>query len=143
MILDRLNDCVKATDHLYFLGDFCVGGPTVALAYRRKIHCKKNHFILGNHDKAVRKVADQFVWMKEIVEVNIENQPIVLCHYAMRVWNRSHHGAWHLYGHSHNKLPAAQGSCSMDVGVDTDAFHLYHFDEIRAKLANLDTKPEK
>jgi hypothetical protein len=34
-------------------------------------------------------------------------QPIVLCHYAMRVWNRSHHGAWHLYGHSRGNLPAA------------------------------------
>jgi hypothetical protein len=29
----------------------------------------------------------------------------VLCHYAMRVWNRSHHGAWHLYGHSQGESP--------------------------------------
>ncbi len=134
-ILDRLNDRVKATDHLYFLGDFCIGGPTVALAYRRKIRCKKIHFILGNHDKVIKKIADQFVWVKEIAEVNVRNQPIVLCHYAMRVWNRSHHGAWHLYGHSHNKLPATEGSRSMDVGVDTNVFRPYHFDDIRTKLA--------
>src|SRR5689334_2874552 len=53
----------------------------------------------------------------------------------MRIWNRSHHGAWHLYGHSHSKLPAAEGSQSMDVGVDTNAFHPYHLDEIRTRLA--------
>jgi hypothetical protein len=29
------------------------------------------------------------------VEISIHGQPIVICHYAMRVWNRSHHGAWH------------------------------------------------
>ena len=32
-------------------------------------------------------------------------QLVVLCHYAMRVWDRSHYGSWHLYGHSHGNLP--------------------------------------
>lgn len=41
---------------------------------------------------------------------------IVLCHYGMRVWDRSHYNSWHLYGHSHGALPS-QGM-SMDVGVD-------------------------
>ena len=54
----------------------------------------------------------------------------MLCHYAMRVWNRAHHGAWHLYGHSHGKLPEAPTSLSMDVGVDTHDFRPWHFDEI-------------
>jgi len=137
-ILDRLNSCVKTTDHLYFLGDFCIGGPVAAASYRERIRSKKIQFTLGNHDKAIKKIADQFVWVKEIAEVNVQNQPIVLCHYAMRVWNRSHHGAWHLYGHSHSKLPAAEGSQSMDVCVDTNAFHPYHLDEIRTRLALID-----
>ena len=72
--------------------------------------------------------------VKEIAEVNIRNQPIVLCHYAMRVWHHSGRGAWQLYGHSHGKLPSAEGSRSMDVGVDTNDFRPYSFDEIRAKL---------
>ena len=54
----------------------------------------------------------------------------VLCHYAMRVWNRAHHGAWHLYGHSHGKLPEAPTTLSMDVGVDNHDFRPWHFDEI-------------
>ncbi len=40
-----------------------------------------------------------------LAEISVHGQPIVICHYAMRVWNRSHHGAWHLYGHSHGNLP--------------------------------------
>ena len=54
----------------------------------------------------------------------------MVCYYAMRVWNRAHHGAWHLYGHSHGKLPEAATFLSMDVGVDTHDFRPWHFDEI-------------
>lgn len=133
-ILARINESVKADDELYFLGDFCIGGPKVAAAYRQKIRCKKVYFILGNHDRVIRKIVDQFVWVKEIAEINIRNQPIVLCHYAMRVWHHSGRGASQLYGHSHGKLPAGEGSRSMDVGVDTNGFRPYSLDEIRAEL---------
>ena len=119
-ILDRVNESVKADDGLHFLGDFCVGGPKVAVAYRQKIRCKKVYFILGNHDRVIKKIVDQFVWAKEIAEVNIRNQPIVLCHYAMRVWHHPSRGPWQSYGHSHGKLPVDKGSRSMDVGVDTN-----------------------
>ena len=133
-ILSRLNECVKTDDHLSFLGDFCRGGPDVAMAYRGRIRCKKVHFVLGNHDKVIKKLVDQFIWIKEIAEINIRERPITLCHYAMRVWHQSNRGAWHLYGHSHGKLPPLTGSRSMDVGVDTNGFRPWHFDEIRGLM---------
>ena len=43
-------------------------------------------------------------------------QGIVLCHYAMRVWNKSHHGNFMLYGHSHGSLADDPNSMSFDVG---------------------------
>lgn len=86
-------------------------------------------------------------------EVTVDNQRIILCHYAMRVWNKSHHGSWMLYGHSHGTLPdyvqsnmvesenVGKGRSrglkstltrSMDVGVDTHPqFRPYNFDEIK------------
>jgi calcineurin-like phosphoesterase family protein len=48
----------------------------------------------------------------------------------LRVWNRSHHGSWHLYGHSHGRLPEPPTLLSMDVGVDTHDFRPWHYDEI-------------
>jgi len=47
--------------------------------------------------------------------------PVVLCHYAMRTWDRSHYGSYHLYGHSHGKLE--RHGWSMDVGVDCFDFY--------------------
>ena len=117
-ILERLNASVKANGALYFLGDFCIGSKARALERRRQIRCKKILVVPGNHDKEVRKLTEEFSWLNNLAEISVNGQPIVLCHYAMRVWNRFHHGAWHLYGHSHGKLPEAPTSLSMDVGVD-------------------------
>lgn len=61
---------------------------------------------------------------------------IVMCHYAMRVWDRSHYGAWHLYGHSHGRLPPSE-ELSMDVGVDTHDFRPYSLDEVYAHMRRL------
>jgi calcineurin-like phosphoesterase family protein len=133
-ILARLNAVVKAEDELYYLGDFCMGGPKVALAYRERIRCRRIYFILGNHDRVIPKIADQFTWVKELAEVTVRNHRIVLCHYAMRTWHQAARGAWHLYGHSHGNLPPLDGSRSLDVGVDTHDFQPYSFEDLRGRL---------
>lgn len=129
-IVGRLNAVVKANDHLYFLGDFCMGSMARVLAYRRRIQCKKIFAVSGNHDKQARKLKEEFSWLENLAELSIHGHPVVLCHYALRVWNRSGRGSWHLYGHSHGRLPEAPDSLSMDVGVDTHDFRPWHYDEI-------------
>ena len=133
-ILERLNSAVKANDVLYFLGDFCIGPKARALELRREIRCKKIFAVPGNHDKDTRKLTQEFSWLGDLAEISINGQRIVLCHYAMRVWNHSSHGAWHLFGHSHGRLPTLETSLSMDVGVDTHDFHPWSFDEIRGRM---------
>lgn len=39
-IIDRLNSAVSERDFLYFLGDFCRGSSSDALAYLKRIRCK-------------------------------------------------------------------------------------------------------
>jgi calcineurin-like phosphoesterase family protein len=133
-ILDRLNASVKEGDSLYFLGDFCRGSGKQALEYRRQIRCQNIYFVEGNHDAGARRIVDEFRWWKQLAEVKIEEQVVVMCHYAMRVWHHSFRGAWHLYGHSHGRLPDDPAALSMDVGVDTHDFHPWHFDEIRCRM---------
>jgi calcineurin-like phosphoesterase family protein len=50
-----------------------------------------------------------------------EKVSLVLCHYAMRVWNKAHYSVRLAYGHSHSTLPDDPNSLSMDVGVDNIA----------------------
>ena len=133
-ILDNLNRRVKPNDILYFLGDFCMGTRERAAQFRRQIHCRRIIAVPGNHDKQVRKLTQEFHWLDNLAEVSVNSQRIVLSHYAMRVWHHSSRGAWHLYGHSHGRLPELPAP-SMDVGVDTHNFSPWHFEEIQSHMA--------
>ena len=88
-IIDRLNASVKEHDLLYFLGDFCRGTGKEALAYRRRMWCKNIFSIEGNHGAGAKKICAGFGWWKQLAEVRVRDQLIVLCHYAMRVWHHS------------------------------------------------------
>jgi calcineurin-like phosphoesterase family protein len=131
-IADRVNQCVKPSDTLYFLGDFCMGSVEKVKAYRKLLHCKRIHFVEGNHDKVTRKLQDVFASWSPLPEIHVGKQGIVLCHYAMRVWAHHARGTWHLYGHSHGNLPDEPLALSMDVGVDSHDFRPWHFEEVKA-----------
>jgi calcineurin-like phosphoesterase family protein len=133
-ICERVNACAKPNDILYFLGDFCLGGPERVTAYRKRLACRTIHFIEGNHDRTARKVQHLFSSWNLLSEVHVAKQRIGLCHYAMRVWPHHAQGAWHLYGHSHGNLPDEPLALSLDVGVDTHEFRPWHFDEIQAVM---------
>lgn len=128
-MISMWNDSVKPEDHVYVLGDISLGSPERAYHHVRQLHGIK-HLVFGNHDKALRKSAkflSLFQWSRDLTEIRVPDetitegrsrgtQPIVLCHYAMRVWNKSHHGAWQLYGHSHGSLKDDPYSRQIDVG---------------------------
>lgn len=130
-IIDNINKTVGADDVLYHLGDFAFGDKhryhQVCKEYRERINCKNIHMIWGNHDHP-NQIHDLFSSNSQFKEININGQIITLCHYAMAIWNKSHHGAWQLYGHSHATAEGWLDSMmpnrkSIDVGVD-NAFRL-------------------
>ena len=75
----------------------------------------------------------------QIWEETIEDKFVVVCHYAMATWARSHYNSWQLYGHSHGRLylPSKQH----DVGVDNNAYYPVSFDEIKEIMAKKPDNP--
>lgn len=116
-IIKRHNDVVFPGDDFYFLGDFCFNNR--AEEYIQRLNGNK-FFIKGNHDRSeiVKQYKKYGTYLGELAEVVVNSQRIILCHYAMRVWNKSHRGVWHLYGHSHHSLPDNKDSLSFDVGIN-------------------------
>jgi calcineurin-like phosphoesterase family protein len=149
MIADH-NALVKPDDEVIHLGDFCFGGTQNVIRLLRRLNGKYK-FIWGNHDKPLKDFAtvidyypdlkDRIQFLGGLHEIQIEGQQIVLCHYAMRTWNKSHRGAWHLYGHSHGTLPDDPNSMSFDVGVDCHGLKPVSIDQIRAIMAKKTFKP--
>ena len=67
----------------------------------------------------------------EILEKKIQNQNIICCHYMMKIWPKSHYNSWQLFGHSHGGMNGRTEGKQMDVGVDTNNFYPYSFEEIK------------
>ena len=145
VLIDNLNKDVKSEDTLYFLGDFLFGmnKEPRAIEYRRRIHRKNIVLIFGNHDEVFRKNKDLakhlFSDCYDMLETHVNKKRITLNHFSMNIWNKSHHNAWHLYGHSHGTLPDNPNSLSFDCGVDTEwpqighkKYTPYHFDEVNS-----------
>lgn len=127
-LIANWNAKVGQYDVVRFLGDFCFSDLEKGQSYFDQLNGVK-HLIVGNHDKTAVQIKG---WksISQFEEIKVEGQSITLCHYAMRVWNKSHHGAWHLYGHSHGSLPDDPNSRSFDVGVDCHAYQPLNMDDI-------------
>jgi calcineurin-like phosphoesterase family protein len=133
-LIANWNARVRLDDTVWHLGDFTLGDAETALKYRARLN-GKIHLIWGNHDRlAVQRLA---IWESSqfATEINLGGNQITLCHYAMRVWNRSHRGALMFYGHSHGTLPG--DAQTVDVGVDVWNHCPVTLGEIKARLATL------
>ncbi|MEA3350694.1 MAG: phosphoesterase [Chloroflexota bacterium] len=127
-LIENWNQIVNSGDTVYHLGDFTLAGQEKANYYFFRLNGRIS-VIPGGHDKRwlrkgdyVSKSGHPVIILPSLHTIklsmpNLEQpQLIVLCHYSMRVWDRSHYGSWHLYGHSHGNLPPLKNS--LDVGVD-------------------------
>ncbi len=125
-IIKRHNEVVGKDDIVIHAGDFTLK-PTYREAKVFIDQLKGSHiFLEGSHDRWLPKTACQ-IWQK-----TIEGQHIVVCHYAMRVWPKSHYGSFCCYGHSHGKLvPIGK---SWDVGVDNNKFYPVSFDQLKVVM---------
>src|ERR1035437_7721701 len=115
-LLANINRVVQQDDILYFLGDFAMGGYENVYKFRKRIVCKTIHFVVGNHDNAVRtnkiiqtengfmNIQNLFTTVDKMITKTINGQNIVLCHYPLRSWENGAKGSWMLSGHSHGTL---------------------------------------
>ena len=134
-LVRRCNETTDDRDTVYHLGDFTLGGKKMARGYFEQLRGEIK--VLGypwHHDK--KWLSEQFDWVEILPPLVVLNwkgyPPITLCHYPLESWDRSHHGAWHLHGHSHGKMTARSGR--MDVGVDANEFRPVSLEEVATKL---------
>jgi len=127
ILIANYNSRVMPNDTVYHLGDFSLGRDADRILQRLN---GRIHLILGNHDKLKPYVRDMFESVSAYKEITEYDTKIVMCHYAFRVWNKSHHGSWNLHGHSHGNLPAI--GKQLDVGVDSHNYFPISLSEVKA-----------
>ena len=126
-LIRRHNERVSKGDIVVHVGDFTLKNAAFAADIIRQLN-GEHIFIKGSHD----------YWLKnghEIWEKKIGDTYVVACHYAFRVWSRSHYGSLLAFGHSHGRLPEWPGS--WDVGVDNNDLYPVSLDELKEKIENI------
>lgn len=154
-MIDNWNSVVDDIDTVYHLGDFSFGNRKNFDNYicRLKGNIK---IIAGNHDYMWLEKWDRYNDYMEpksksgigidvispISNIKVKNNGkkkdglIVLCHYPLAIWERSHFNSYHLHGHSHgNYKPRGK---MYDVGVDNNNFFPINITDV---LAMMEKKP--
>lgn len=132
VIQENLFKSINSGDILYYLGDLKFNlYRDIATNLFEKLKNIETHYITGNHDSAeVIKIAKiHCATVSPLKHIVIEGKSIILCHYAMRVWHKSHFNSWQLYGHSHGRLdPVGK---QYDIGVDNNNFQPVSFELLK------------
>jgi len=120
-IISKNNEVVTNSDVVIHVGDFTLASKDFAATMIKQLN-GQHIFIDGNHD----------YWLggksKQVWEKTIKGQHIVCCHFPMYSWPRSHFGSWLCYGHHHGNFSVP---CkAVDVGVDTNNFYPYSFEQL-------------
>ena len=141
------NQVIRPNNVVYHLGDFTLRGQKQANAYFSRLNGRIS-VVPGGHDKRWAskkeyrsKSGHPVVILPPLITIKLQiprlsqSQIIVLCHYAMRVWDRSHYGSWHLYGHSHCNLP--KHLKSLDVGVDCWNYFPVSLEQVAGEIGKI------
>ena len=110
-LIQNWNSVVRPGDDIYILGDFAFLDANKVHVIVARLNGRK-HLIRGNHDRFIKhyaKHADDFVWIKDYAEVEINGRRFVLFHYPITEWAGYYRNAIHCYGHVHNQA-VAQGN---------------------------------
>lgn len=147
ILIQRWNEKVNPEDEVYHLGDVGLSSSGKLRKILERLN-GKIYLINGNHEKSAQDCHSRFEWIKDYYELVVKDdefergeQLIVLFHYAMREWNASHWGTYHLYGHSHGSLPDDPASLSFDIGVDCHDFYPLSYEEVKAIMKTKSWKP--
>lgn len=134
-IISNFNSVVPKNAITFHGGDFYLGSLNREQV-NHEIIARMNGthvFMNGNHDK----------WLKndpkipDLLEIVIDGITIVLSHFCLRTWSKSHFNSWHLFGHSHGTLePIGK---SWDMGVDKNNFFPLSFDQVKSIM---ETRPD-
>lgn len=129
-IIKNHNNVVGPNDDFYFLGDFCFNRAKTE-NYLQRLNGNK-FFICGNHDKrdTIKLYREYGTYLGGLQRLTLNDQDLILCHYSMRVWDKSHRGTIHLYGHSHGSLEHTPWGKSMDVGIMLSDYSPYNLKTI-------------
>jgi len=145
LIISNAINVLRPGDELYFLGDLAWRRYNFEGFFDRWPKNVAFHWILGNHDKQWQPFKDKCASISELKKINIGENTVILCHYPMLTWHKSHYNSWMLFGHHHmnshgtKDLETKATGKMLNVNVEFNNFMPYSENEV-AKI--MEKKPD-
>ncbi len=139
-MVERWNGVVTNNDRVYCLGDFGFKNTISAAKHFSRLKGKKI-LISGNHDNNKIKALRWERVHYDAPMISLGGMQIVLNHYSMRTWNKSHRGSYHLFGHSHGKISTYFRS--FDIGVDCWGFSPVELEQVKQFFQQIESVEHK
>ena len=150
-IINNWNRYTSKDDNIWVVGDFVypLSGPYA----QKKFEFVKSlnghiHVVLGDHDTSADFYRHCGINVHKdvyVIDRRREDKPsIALCHWPIRIWPRSHYGAWHLFGHIHNNnrtKPFDEYYKSFNVGMDVWDYQLVSLNQVTEKMGQCQENP--
>ena len=114
-ILSNFNSVLGKRDELYIVGDFAFDRHGYWINAIRG----KKFLIRGSHDKMSVEHYRCFTEVDDVKKIKLKNKRFcIMMHCCPRIFEKSHYGAYCLFGHSHGRLKTF--NLSVDVGIDSN-----------------------
>lgn len=145
-LIRNWNRKVGDEDEVYILGDLAYRSDRPVRQYLDRLRGQK-HLIIGNHERWLRDFPDAdryFLSVSYMLEIELDDLRVTLCHYPLFEWNGSRHAAnqaasksWLIHGHLHNRTDndayryiREKMPCALNAGVDINRFEPVTFEEL-------------
>lgn len=137
ILITNHNSVVRKKDVVIHAGDFSLGNKYQTEEVLERLN--GHHIIVpGDHDRVLEQVDPRLFDLRQpILKTEVEGIQVVVSHFMMTVWARSHYGSWHVHAHVHGHL-SGLGKIH-DVGVDNNNLYPVSFEDLAAEMAK---KPE-
>lgn len=107
---------VRPEDEVWHLGDVAPGYTAEAVGELLSRLPGTKHLVTGNNDDEATRRHPAWASVHDYHELVEDEVLCILCHYALRTWNKTGKGSLDLHGHSHAMLKPL--TRQFDVGVD-------------------------
>jgi len=115
-IIQNWNSVVDDDSIIYYLGDLFYKVKASHIAYLMHQLKGEIRVILGNHDRLSQLVRmERFTDIQTYQRIFVKDKDfkggkcdIIVSHYPHLIWDKHHHGSWHLHGHSHQNLTKSE-----------------------------------
>lgn len=135
-LMDNWNERVKVRDTVIIDGDISYASVSKTKHILRRLNGNKI-MVTGDHDKVVWQCRECFKEITQYKTITVDKKFIVIFHWCIRAWQRSHYNSYHAYAHSHGKLPPI--GKSWDIGVDNNNYCPLNIDEF---LSIMNSRPD-